>query len=422
MDRAKKGILIKNADLIDGTGQSPRKNARLLIEGDRVAAIDPGKPIDTIDESDWVVIDAQGKTVLPGLIDCHNHMGIVSEKITEHDIIPLELNTLIAARDVESVLMAGFTTARCMGGRGNIEISIRDGIDKGLIHGPRLLVAGRYITCTGGLMDYYPSWISSPSGLGVVADGPVEMLKAVRNMIKVGADLIKIDGSGATTSPYCPPDKPTLSMEEMKAVVEEAKRHNRRVAIHAETAQSVKDAVRAGVNTVEHGIFLDAESARLMKAAGVYFIPTIGITYSRYRSGEKEKMPDFMRQRVTHVYERHAQSMELAADIGVKMAIGTDVGVAIPAGKNAYELSCFVQHGFSPMEAIVAATKTASEALGIDAEVGTLEVGKKADVIVIDGNPLDDIRILQDTSRIALIVKQGEIIKNALVPAPHRPQ
>lgn len=265
-------------------------------------------------------------------------------------------------------------------------------------------------------MDYYPSWISSPSGLGVIVDGPVEMLKAVREMIKCGVDLIKLDGSGATISPYCPPDKPTLSMDEMKCAVTEAKRHAKRVAVHAETAQSIKDAIKAGVNTVEHGIFLDAESARLMKTNGIYFIPTIGIIQSRYRSGEKGNMPDFMLQRVKNVYERHVESLKMAADIGVKIAIGTDVGVAIPAGKNAYEFSCFVEHGFTPMEAIIAGTRIASEALGIEHEVGTLEIGKKADIIVIDGNPLDDIDMLQDTSKISLIIKEGEIIKNTLEP------
>lgn len=405
-------IYIKNGYLIDGVHDAPMENPGILITDGKIDRIGVDRETEKQLGDSFENIDASGRTILPGLIDCHSHMGCFSEWIEQTDIMPIEYNTLLAARDVKAVLMAGFTTVRYMGSRGNIEVSVRDAVNRGIIKGPRLLVAGRYITCTGGLMDYYPSWIYSPTGLGLKVDGQVEAVKAVRELIKTGVDFIKMEGSGATVSPYCPPEKPTLSYAEMKAVTVEAGRHGKRVAIHAESLDSILDAARAGVNTVEHGIFLNEESALLLKENGIIYVPTIGIIQSRYDKIGREPMPDYMVARVKNIYQSNINALKIAKACGVKIAAGTDTGAAIPPGQNAYELSCFVRLGFTPMEAIISATRTASEALGIEKETGTLEKNKNADLIIVNGNPVADIDLLQNNENINVIIKSGDVIKN----------
>jgi len=406
----KRGLYIKGGTLIDGTGKEPFTNLGLLIKDNKIVSMSAKREISQDMENEWEVINISDKILMPGLIDCHSHMGSFTENIREKDIMPIELSTLFAARDVREVLMAGFTTVRYMGGRGNIEVSIREAVNQGIIIGPRLLVCGRFITCTGGLMDYYPSWIDSPTGSGIKVNGKDSILKAVRELIKLGVDVIKLEGSGATVSPYCPPEKVTLSLEEMKTAVKEAKRHNKKVAIHAENPNSIKDAIEAGVDTIEHGIILNNECVELMKEKNVYLIPTIGIIQSRYENINHKEMPDYMINRVKTYYKKHIESLKLAYSAGVKIALGTDI---LP-GNNAYELSCMVQHCFKPMEAIVAGTKIAAEALGLEKIIGTIEVNKIADLILVEGNPLKDINILQDKSNIKMIIKEGKIIKNLL--------
>lgn len=405
-------VYIKNGLLIDCLHDAPMDNPGILIAEGKIDRIGVDEETEKQLNDSFEVIDAFGKTIMPGLIDCHSHMGCFSEWIEQTDIMPIEYNTLLAARDINAVLMAGFTTVRYMGSRGNIEVSVRDAVNRSIIKGPRLLVSGRYITCTGGLMDYYPSWIHSPTGLGLKVDGETEAIKAVRELIKTGVDFIKMEGSGATVSPYCPPEKPTLSYAEMKAVTSEAARHGKRVAIHAESLDSILDAARAGVNTIEHGIFLNEQSALLLKENGIFYVPTIGIIQSRYEKIGKEPMPDYMETRVNSIYKNNVNALKTAKACGVKIAAGTDTGVVIPPGKNAYELSCFVQHGFTPMEAIISATRTASEALGIEKETGTIEKNKNSDIIIVNGNPITQIRILQDNDNVKTIIKSGAIIKD----------
>lgn len=402
----KKGIYIKGGRVIDGKGKQPINNEGILIEDNKIIDICAKRKISKDKEDEWEVIDISGKTLMPGLIDCHSHMGNPVGDIREKDIIPIELTTLLASKDVQEVLMAGFTTVRYMGGRGNIEVSVRDAINKDIICGPRLLVSGRIITCTGGLMDYYPSWFNF-IGSGIKINGPNEAINAVRELVKTGVDVIKLEGSGSTHSPYCPPEKVTLSFEEMKAAVNEAKRHNKKVAIHAENPKSIKDAIKAGVDTIEHGILIDEECVKMMKENDIYFIPTIGIVQSRYENIGKEKMPNYIVDRVKYYYQRHIESLKLAYSAGLKIALGSDVGY----GNNIYELSCMVQHCFTPMEAIVAGTKIASEVLGLENIIGTIEVNKIADLIVIEGNPLNNINILLDKNNIKIIIKDGKIIK-----------
>lgn len=408
----KSGVtLLKNGILIDGTGKEPVEDAGVVIQEGRIVDVGPVSKLE-LPKSSINEIDVTGKFILPGLVDAHVHLGAQGEiPLQQQDIMPIEFNTILAIKNAEMTLEAGVTTIRDMGCRGNISIAIRDAIKQNLIRGPKIVAAGRHITVTGGLVDYFPGWIASKAGPCFVVNGIDSTIQAVRELIKAGSDFIKLDGSGATVNPYSPPHKRTMSHEEMSAAVKEAHRNGRRVAVHAEPIEAIQDALKAGADTIEHGFFLDEETAQMMYEYGTVFVPTLCIIKLRYETG-KEVLEDFVWERVQSVYLHHRKAFKIAQEVGLKIAAGSDAGNLVPNGANPKELEAMVSYGFSPLQAIHAATQVSAEALGVEQEVGTLEKGKAADILIMTKNPLKDITVLQKMENLSLVMKDGQIVRS----------
>jgi len=403
-------MLIKNALLIDGKSDEPKENMSILIEGKKIKKV--GEDITLF--GDVKVIDVQGKTVMPGLIDAHVHICLSGEPdplalVKE----PQGMVIIKAIKHLEEYINAGFTTLRDMGGINYFDIALKFAIEKGLIVGPRLFTSGKVIGETGGHVDFYMPWgFSVNLGLSRIADGVDEVLKATREQIRVGADWVKICTTGGVMSPADDPRYSQLSIEEIRTIVEEAKSKGRRVATHAQGTQGIKNAIIGGVASIEHGIYLDDEAIELMLEKGVYLVPTLVAPYNIIKHGVEAGIPEYAVKKAEQVFEIHKKSFKKAYKAGVKIAMGTDAGTPFNYhGNNALELQLMVENGMKPMEAIMAATSSAAELLGIADKVGTIEEGKIADIIVVDGNPIKDIKILQEKGKIVMVFKEGKLLK-----------
>ena len=382
--------------LIDGTGQAWEKAVLIIEEGKVVAA---GGTV-TIPEGAEVV-DLTGKTLLPGLIDAHVHlcMDPVADPMT---LIMGESDantTLRAVRNAEITLKNGVTTVRDMGGKNYIDLDIRDAIAKGSISGPRMLVSGKLLCMTGG-----HGW-----AMGLEVDSEAEARKGARQQLKRGVDLVKIMATGGVMTPGVEPGSPQLTEEEMRAAIFEANKAGRKTATHAQGTTGIQNAIRAGISSIEHGFYLDEETVEMMIERDVYLVATLAAPYWIVVHGRDAGIPEHAVAKSEMAMEDHSKSFELAYKSGVKIAMGTDSGTPFNEhGKNAFELKMMVDRGMSPMEAILAATKAGSELLGVDREVGTLEPGKQADLLVVDGDPLADITNL---SNVYQVYKGGKLVK-----------
>ncbi len=393
--------------LIDGTSGSPRRNAVILIEGDTIRDVGSEGEVEIPGEAE--IVDASKLTVMPGLIDAHVHLCINGEPSVFALLqYPPGLIQLMAARNALQTLEAGFTTVRDLGAPMGFAISLREAINRGIMRGPRILAAGRIISQTGGHGDF-----RLPIGVGFeelsrLADGVDEMRKAVRMELREGVDWIKICSSGGVMSPRDPVDVRQFTVDEIRAAVEEAAAYGRSVASHAHGTTGIKNAVLAGVRTIEHGTLMDEEAAEMMAERGVYHIPTLVASYNILKHGREAGIPEYAMRKAEQIAEYPARSLRLSHRMGVPIAMGTDSGTPFNRhGENAKELELMVEAGLKPMEAIVAATKTAAMAIGLGKQTGTLEPGKWADIIAVDGDPLSDIRVLQDKSRIKMVMKGG---------------
>jgi imidazolonepropionase-like amidohydrolase len=405
--------LLKNGMLIDGTGQAPLEEAGVLIQGSTIVNAGRMDELDVPSEGRLHTIDVSGKTIMPGMIDCHVHLWFhLQRSMYDNEFRSPEMNAILAARNAKTYLESGFTSIRDVGTQGTISIAVRDAIEQGLIPGPRVKAYGRVISTTGGLGDRWPSWIdATKSSDTILVNGVNEAMKAARGMIKEGADGVKLDASGTSMSPFCPSSRRTLTLEELAAASMEAHKNGKLVAIHAENTESIKAAIKAGANTIEHGIGLDDEAIRMMKEMGVFLVPTLGNYQIRYEAGPRVT-PQYALERFRELLDVHVKSFRKAYEKGVRIALGTDAGGShYPHGSNAKDLEFNVKFGMSEMDALVSATKNAADAIGLGNQIGTITKGKLADVIVIDGNPLKDIKILQNKKRISKILKNGEIIK-----------
>jgi imidazolonepropionase-like amidohydrolase len=407
-------LVIRGGALIDGLGGPPVAPGTVIVEGGRVAWAGPGSHAPA-SPSGARVIEAGGKTVLPGLIDAHSHlmyMGYASavEIDAKHSI---ERATIHAVKNAETTLLAGYTTVRDVGCRGTIAVSVRDAIAADAIPGPRILAAGRIISTTGGLADFLPPWLRNSHPMGLIADGTAEIRKAVRQLVKEGVDVIKLEGSGHAISRAGGTAMSTMSEAEMTAAVQEARKYGKRVAVHAQSTEAIKNALRADVDTLEHGCFMDDEGLELLKAGDTIYVPTISNLYSYTEQGPKIGVSPTIVAEVAATEESWVRSLKRAHEAGVRIAAGGDVGNRYPQGQNAVELEMMVRHGFSPLEAIEAATRVAAEAVDVADDTGTLVAGKAADIIIVDGDPLSDIRILRDASRITLVVRSGRVYQEA---------
>lgn len=403
-------LLLQNGSVIDGTGREPLERASILIKGGRISAVDR---VDKVrPPAECRVVDVSERTVMLGMIDCHFHGAYQDVTCWEdYDLRrPIEHTTLLAGRNAQTLLEVGFAAARDTGTRGLIAVAIRDLAEAGVLMAPRLKAGGRIISSTGGLADAYGDWVENRTSLGQVADGPMDVLKAVRQQIKYGVDNIKIEASGTGISPYSASRKQTMSREEMAIAVGEAHRNGVRVACHAQATEGIKNAVRAGVETVEHGSFLDEEGAALMKEAGTLLVPTISVLYLYVYKGPDVGVPVWVVEKFKGDLDAHIESVKLALETGIPMSVGSDSRHSFnPQSVIAVELELMVKTGFAPMQVLVAATANGARAIGLD-DAGELVPGKLGDVLVVNGQPLDDIRVLQDCSRLECVYQGGRLV------------
>ena len=397
--------------LIDGSGGAPVRNAVILIQNERVTAVGTGVAV----PAGATVIDLSAYTVLPGFIDAHVHLAgrIVGDGDWQHDNLtssPAE-HALIGAQHAAVTLAAGFTTVRNVGAYAFSDIALRNAIDAGWVRGPRIVAAGISFGVNGGHCDgssgFWPGAFPQGRIEDGAADGVEEVREAVRYNVKYGADVIKICATGGVLSPTDSVGVQQYSEEEMRAVVEAAHMAERRVAAHAHGTAGIKAAVRAGVTSIEHGSILDAEAVRLMREHGTYLVPTLMAGEGVMRMAREGKLPPAIAAKALQVGPMMGRSFRLALDAGVKIALGTDAGV-FPHGTNGHEFTLLVQNGMTPMQAIVAGTRTGAELLGRERDVGTVATGKFADMVAVRGDPLNNIELLE---RVSWVMKGGTVVK-----------
>lgn len=408
--------------LIDGTGSAAVGPATLVLEGDRIADVVAGPPAEALVASATAFIDASQQTVMPGMMDLHVHLihGVTDPR-EPHILYGIlsstpQMLTLWAARNARLLLEAGFTTVRDFAsfyndGRNPEGLALRDAITLGLMPGPRIF-AGGWVSSTAGHRDMFPPRVW-PRPEGSLADGPWEVRRAVRAMARDGVDFIKTSTSGGAGGHTEEIWWRSFTFEELEALVEESHAFGLKVATHSHTAESVKLALRAGADTIEHGIYLDDEAIALLVESGAVLIPTMSAHSDRgVNHRRKAGSPPEVIRKFESIQASGHESFRRAHEAGVTIAMGTDTGRGLREyfGKNAYELGQMVEGGMSPMAAIVAATKHAALALGQQDNLGTLEPGKLADLLVVDGDPLADIAVLEDTAKIQLILKGGAAV------------
>lgn len=403
-------MIIKNINLIDGTGKDIQRGVDIKVENNVISEIGTHLNGDNI-------IEGNGQYLLPGMIDSHVHVMLEMEPLERRLATPFSYNFYKAIDHLKRTVDAGVTTVRDALGA---DLGLKEAVNDGLILGPRLQISVNALTITGGhgdsytksgiqlpiLQDGYPGL---PSG---ICDGVNEVRKKAREMLRAGADVLKVHATGGVTSATDHPDYTQFSLEELKVIVEEAQfRNNRKVMAHAQGLQGVKQCIEAGIHSIEHGIYLDDEAVQLMKEKEMYLVPTLLAPLSVIEFAEELGMSENSIKKSKQVMQDHIDSFKKAHHAGVKIAMGTDAGV-FKHGTNLRELELMVEHGMTEMEAIVSSTKTAAECLGYDEYLGTIEVGKKADFIILDQNPLEEIKVLKDPNNIKVVSIDGQIVKD----------
>ena len=401
--------------LLDGTGSEPIENPVLVIEDGRLTAVGTKDQVPV--PPDAKRIDLTDKVLLPGLIDAHVHLEgwRDSNSWAQKILVPVALVALRAVGDARKMLYAGFTSARCAGG--SASIFLKQAIDEGSIEGPKLKTAGRALCLTGGIPDEWELPIECMQaaselgqGWGELVDGPDEIRKAVRRRRREGADLVKCFSTGAILSKNNPLGSAGYSPAELEALVYEAHRQGMKVACHAIDTQGIRDAVVAGVDTIEHCSLPDDECIELMVEKGTCLVPTFSVSKKVLQNSDGS-LPEQAIQRAQTVGAAQQKAFRKAYQAGVKIVCGSDCTATPPLhlfGENAFELLYMVDAGMTPMDAIVAATSTAAQAIGMD-DTGLIAVGKCADLIAVDQNPLENMETLLDVS---FVMQQGKVVKH----------
>ena len=393
--------------VVDGTGAAPA-SGDVVVEGGRIVAVGPG-----LDGDDGV--DCTGQAVLPGLFDCHVHVALDLHTLYSVDE-PFSLQFYAAMRNLRRTLDAGITSVRDAGGA---DLGIKTARDRGWIAGPRMQISINMLSQTGGHADGWcvcgtvrPSSlkIAHPGRPDAVVDSPDEMRRKVRELIRAGADVIKVATSGGVLSPRDDPRHAHFSPAELDVLVAEATAAGRFVMAHAQATDGIKNAVRAGVRSIEHGIYLDDEAIEMMIERGTWLVPTLAAPRAALKAVESGlALGADVADKARMVLDTHTASIKAAAAAGVRIAMGTDSGVG-PHGDNLSELGLMSDIGMTPLDVITATTSSAAQLLGVDAELGTIEPGKRADLLVVDGDPLA-VGTLAD--RIRGVYQDGVLVSSA---------
>ena len=410
-------LLVEAGRLWDGAGAPARPDMGLVVRAGRIERVAPAAAL-----AGWTGarLDAGGLTVMPGLMDLHVHLVSVLDPDEPNAIwaevsARSQLLTLHAAKNARRMLEAGFTTVRDLAGPINplnLEVlALRRAIAIDLVPGPRIFAAG-WVGQTGGHSDL-PLPETWPRDESVYADGPWAVRRLVRAQLRLGVDLFKTSASGGAAGHKEELWWRNYTAEELAALVDEAHAVGKRVAVHSHTAEATRRALRAGVDTIEHGTELDEECLALFLETGAVMVPTISIRSERATRGRAAgQAPADVVRKYTHVAAAGDKWFRRACEAGVRMALGTDTYRSLRDywGQNAYELELMVERGLSPEQALLATTRNAAEALGAGDRLGTLEPGKLADLLVVDGEPDRDVRVLQDHARIRVVMRDGRIV------------
>lgn len=397
-------IVIRPGHVLDVRNGRMMENQAIVIEGDKIVSV--GAASST--PAGATTIDLPNATVLPGLIDAHTHLTMNPKFGYENLGISVPREALIGAHNARLTLEAGITTVRNVGASGYSDVALRDAINAGDVPGPRMIVSGPALSITGGHCDNnLLPYEYHATGDGV-ADGVENVQHKVREIIKYGADVIKVCATGGVLSKGDDPNASQFTLEEMKAIVAEAHRLGRKVAAHAHGAQGATWASEAGVDSVEHGHLMDDASIATLKKNGTYLVPTLYLMDWQKANVATTHLPEYARKKMEMVAEKGQAISKKAIQAGVKIGMGTDAAV-YPHGLNAHELEVYVRLGMTPIQAIQTATVNDADLLGWSDKIGTLEAGKWADIIAVDGDPTKDVTTLQ---HVKFVMKGGEVVKN----------
>jgi imidazolonepropionase-like amidohydrolase len=407
-------LLIKNGRLFDGTGSHALPGAAVVVKEGRIRYAGPQAGAPALGAG-VPTIDAQGGTILPGLVEAHFHATYFNvRELADLDIkYPVEYVTLLAAANAKLALECGYTSARSCGSLHNIDVWLKKAIDEDLCPGPRLAAAGREICGAGGLMDWNPDYLKlGMEGLILLVNGPVETRAAVRRLAKDGVEWVKTYPSGDAASPHADQHSVCMTPEELGAAVGEAHNYKLKVTGHCRSTEGIKNALRAGFDTLEHATFMDKEALDLLLARQTPVVSALWFEQASIERGREFGMPQGVIDGHKETLDGGVKSARMIQKAGGRLGMGGDFGFAwTPHGTYAKELSFFVKTvGFSPAEVLRSATRTGAEILGWEKDLGTVEAGKKADLLVVEGDVLKDITLLEDRSRFLAVV-QGGLIK-----------
>ncbi len=394
-------IAIRDARLIDGSGREPLEQAVVVIDGDRIRAVGPEERVDTSGDG-VTVIDVEGRTVLPALTDAHANMVAPTHAEEPYGLTAKNIvaSTLRGVANGRGCLNVGITTVRVDTTGHHGIFALKEAFASGVVDGPRLIVPGRAICMTGGHGWHYGNH---------EADGADAVRKAAREELKAGADWIKLMATGGAGSPTEQVEDNQMTLEELKAGVEEAHKKGKYAFAHVSCAEGARNCIAAGMDSIEHGLFLEQDTVRDMKDRGVFLVPTLGVYRRLVERGEKGLVPDFMYQRALKAVVRHTQSFRMALKAGVKIVAGTDSGQYWnPMGESLLtELEIMSQEGMAPMDVVISATNRAAELLRLSGDLGTIEAGKLADLLIVDGDPLSNISEIRKTW---MVFKEGRVV------------